>query len=141
MATKKRSSKKSSKAATAPTAKKSTGNGRAWKQHYEFVKNAKDEPAEDTIQGCVYRGAKAVKSGTADEVTDAAVKAGLSKVTSQDARTQTMVHLRRLVAQGVVKVVKDTAAPAAPKATKETKTAAKSKASSTRKRKVKLAAA
>jgi hypothetical protein len=85
-------------------AKKSTASGRSWNRTYVFVKSLKVEPAKDTIVGCVYAGIKSIKSGNADEVTAAALKVGLRNVTGQDPRVQTMVWLRRLAADGAVRV-------------------------------------
>lgn len=82
---------------------------RGWNQSYEFVKDAKVEPVKDTIIGTVYAGIKKVKRGTIEDVTDAALKAGLGDATGQNPRVQTQVMLRRLIAMGVVKLHKETA--------------------------------
>ncbi len=97
------------------SAKKSNGKGksgdgtsRAWNQTYEFRKALKAEPPKDTIKGCVYAGIKKVGKGNVDEVTEAAMRAGLGDVTGQDPRTQTQVWLRALIADGAVTLHKHT---------------------------------
>jgi hypothetical protein len=96
-------SKKSVKASSKKVAAK-TESGRSWNRTYVFVKPLKAAPADDTIVGKVYAGIKTIKSGNADEVTAAAISKGLRDVTGQDPRVQTMVWLRKLVADGAVRV-------------------------------------
>jgi hypothetical protein len=110
---------KAKKSSAKKTTAKSESKSRAWNQTYEFVKPLKVEPPKDTIRGCVYAGVKSVKNGNADEVCAAAVKAGLADVTGQDPRTQTMVHLRNLIADGAVKVHRDTGTAEVKVATKK----------------------
>lgn len=96
---------------------------------YTFVREPKDEITADSIQGCVLTAIRALKSAPIDAVVERALKAGLADHTNQDARVQTMVHLRRLAGKGVVTVQRGKdgeakeAKPSKPVATKATKTA------------------
>jgi hypothetical protein len=112
--------KAAKKTATATTA---AAGGRNWNQSYKYLKSPGDTGAETSNRYAVFTAIKELRSGTADEIAKAAVKAGLE--TTQDARSQTMIFLRQFAAEGSVEVVRSTkakaeATPAVEKAPKAT---------------------
>lgn len=74
---------------------------------YAFLKVPSDAAGEETIQGCVLAGIRKIKRGSLDDVTEAATKAGLNKVSDQDLRNQTRIHLRRLANKGAVRITRN----------------------------------
>lgn len=90
--------------------------GRSWNQSYAWVKALKLEPPAESVKGCIYRAMQKTKRGTAEQVTDAAVKLGLKTYTKQDPRNMTQSLLRQFAELGAVKIVRDGDAPAPAKA-------------------------
>lgn len=94
---------------------------RAWQQTYEFVKPLKVEPVRETILGVAYGVISKAKSPqTIDQIAEKAVSAGLGEYSDQNPRTQMQIMLRRLAAQGSVRILRATAggdaAPVKPRA-------------------------
>jgi hypothetical protein len=87
--------------------KKTTTEPRESSLRYEFLKMPKDAPAEDTLIGCVLSGARKAKRGSIDDMTEAAVRCGLNKVTTQDPRAKTRIILRQLANDGAVRITRD----------------------------------
>jgi len=74
---------------------------------YDFVKMTKDAPEEETAYGVVLVGIRKIKSGNLDDATEAALKAGLAKVSSQDPRAIARKGLRMLANIGIVRISRD----------------------------------
>lgn len=78
-------------------------SNRGWGQRFVYVKSLKVEPPKESVYGCIYYAFKKLKSGTVAEITDAAMKEGLNKETTQNPRIQTQIKLRRLCREGSAK--------------------------------------
>lgn len=69
---------------------------------YRWVKELKDAPTTETTYGTIYQTMRKLKKGTLAEVTDAAVKNGLTKFSDQDPTKMVRIHLRYMVNGGAV---------------------------------------
>lgn len=69
---------------------------------YRWLKPLKDEPTPDTTYGSIYAAIRKIKQGTLDDLTKAAIKAGLTKHSKQEPRAMTRLFLRTLVNLGSV---------------------------------------
>jgi hypothetical protein len=103
--------------ATKTKSDKTASAGRKWNIVYRWKRALDLEPEEGGIRYLVYQAMKQVKTGTADDITKAAIKLGLNKATKQDPRGMTQSLLRQLAADGALTI--DRPAPkTAPKKTK-----------------------
>jgi hypothetical protein len=92
--TSKKSVKKSAKAAPKTE--------RVSNLEYRWVRPMKDEPNAETTYGTIYQTMRKVKKGSLAEITDAAVKNGLTNYSDQDPTRMARIHLRLMVNDGAV---------------------------------------
>lgn len=88
--------KKSAKKAAASTTTRESN------LEYRWLRPMKDEPNPETAFGVVYTTMRKVKRGSLGDVTDAAVKNGFTKYSSQDPTRIVRIALRNFVNDGSV---------------------------------------